>query len=64
MELDTPYVDCGHLHGSSAKVESCDKKSPAPTQCSFLRPNFHLKESANENSGFLVYSLAPRELGK
>ena len=59
VELDTPDVDGGHLHGSSAKVESCNNKITALTQCSRLRPNFHLKERANDNSAFLVLSVAP-----
>ena len=59
VEIDTPDVYFDHLHVSSAKVESCDNKSPAPIQCSRLRPNFHLKDSANDNYGFLVRSIAP-----
>ena len=58
MELKTPDVDGSHLHVSSAKVECCNKKILTPTQCSRLRTNFHLKDSANENSGFIVRSIA------
>ena len=64
VDLDTLDGDCGHLHGSSAQVKSCGNKSPAPTQCSHLRYNFHFKDSANNNSGFLVRSVAPQLLGK
>ena len=62
LDLDTPYVDDGHLHLSSTKVEFCNNKSPAPTRCSRIHPNFHLKDSANRNSGFLVQFISPWEL--
>ena len=39
MELDTPYIDAGHLRVASTKVEFCDNKISAPTQCSRLCPN-------------------------
>ena len=64
MYIDTPDVDCDHLHGSSSKFKSCDNKIPAPTQCSCFRPNFHLKDIDNKNSGFLVCSVAPRSLSQ
>ena len=64
MELKTPDVDGSHLHVSSAKVECCNKKILTPTQCSRLRTNFNLKESANKNSDFLVISVAPRSIGQ
>ena len=59
VELDTPYIDGGHLHVSSAKVESYDKKIPAPTRRSQLWPNSPLKDIANKNSSFVVRSVAP-----
>ena len=62
VDLDTPYVDGGQLHVSFTKVEFCYNKSPAPTQCSRLRPNLHLKDSTNKNYGFLVCSIAPQAL--
>ena len=62
VDLDTPYVDSCHHHVYSTKVELCENKSSARTQYSRLQPNFHLKDSANDNSGFLVCSVAPREL--
>ena len=34
----------------------------SPPQCSRLQPNLHLKDSANENSSFLVRSILPRAL--
>ena len=64
VELDTSDVDGSHRHVSSAKFEPFDNKSTAPTQCSRLRPNFHLKDSSNENSEYLVHSVAPLELGQ
>ena len=42
----------------------CDNKIPAPNQCSRLRPNLHLKYSANKNYGFIVISVAPLSLGQ
>ena len=59
MEIETKDVDCGQLHVSSSKVKSRDKKNPASTQCSRLWPNLYLKDSANENSAFIVRSVAP-----
>ena len=59
MDLDNTYVDGGHLHVSSTNVEFFNDKIPTPTQCSHLRLNLHLKDSANDNSGFLVQSIAP-----
>ena len=52
VELDNPDVYCGHLRGSSTKVKYCDNKSPAPTQCSRLRPNFHLEASTKREYWF------------
>ena len=37
-------------------------KSLGPTQNIHLRPNFHLKDSANKNSSFLVHTVSPQEL--
>ena len=59
MDLDTTYVDGGHIHVSSTKVGFCDDKSPTPTRCSHLRTKFHLKDNANKNYGFIVRSVAP-----
>ena len=59
MELETIYVDGGHLCVSSTTVEFYDTKSPVPTQYSDLWPNFYLKDSANKKYGFLVHSVAP-----
>ena len=52
VELETPNVYGDHLHVSSSKVEFCDNKIPVPTQCSLLRPNFHIKISA---TGILIF---------
>ena len=46
------------------RLNFANEKNTAPTRCSRLRPNLHLKDSANENYGFLVCSVAPRALGQ
>ena len=56
-ELYTHYVYGGHPHFSSIKVEFCGDKIPGSTRCSRLRPNLHLKDSANDNYGFCVWSI-------